>query len=118
MEYEAQSRLEGEIQQMPPDFPVTEFADLVRHERRGRSSAAEVTIFDSVGFALEDYSALRFLHRLLRQKSERARQIDLIPTLADPKDLFGGTLGASRIGPRALYRSGRAAVAGRSMAAD
>jgi ornithine cyclodeaminase len=49
-------------------------------------------VFDSVGFALEDYSALRFLHLLLKEEKGSARQIDLVPLLDDPKDLYGGTL--------------------------
>jgi ornithine cyclodeaminase len=93
VEYEPQSRIEGEIQQLPGDFAVTEFAQLVRGEAVGRGSADEVTVFDSVGFALEDYSALSFLHALLHEGSEAPRQIDLVPTLADPKDLFGEVIG-------------------------
>ena len=45
-------------------------------------------MFDSVGFALEDFSALR----LLRDASAQlglGTPLDLIPQLADPKDLFG-----------------------------
>ncbi len=87
VEYAPQSRIEGEIQQMPADFPVTEFADIVASGRSARQSAAEVTIFDSVGFALEDFSALRYLYKLFGQQGKR-RQIDLVPTLANPKDLF------------------------------
>lgn len=94
VEYEPQSRLEGEIQQMAPDYPVTEFAQVVRRARPGRLSPAEITIFDSVGFALEDYSALRFLHGLIHERPDSRRQIDLVPDLENPKDLFGGTLGA------------------------
>jgi ornithine cyclodeaminase len=101
VEYEPQSRIEGEIQQMPADFPVTEFARVVSGQRPGRGSAAEITIFDSVGFALEDYSALRFLHELVQERPERCRQIDLLPVLEDPKDLFGGTLGGGRSRARA-----------------
>jgi ornithine cyclodeaminase len=93
VEYEPQSRIEGEIQQMPADYPVTEFADLARGTARGRTHAGEVTVFDSVGFALEDYSALRFLHALLKDEQGGARQIDLVPELKNPKDLYGGTLG-------------------------
>lgn len=93
VEYEPQSRLEGEIQQLPADFPVVEFHRVVRGEQPGRAAANEVTIFDSVGFALEDYSALRFLHGLLAEQPGACRQIDLVPRLSDPKDLFGGTLG-------------------------
>jgi ornithine cyclodeaminase len=94
VEYEPQSRIEGDIQQMPADFAVTEFADVVRGLRAGRTNTDEVTVFDSVGFALEDYSALRFLHRLLGEERGARTQIDLVPRLADPKNLFGGTLGA------------------------
>ena len=57
-----------------------------------RLSSEEITVFDAVGFALEDYSALRFLHTL-----QSARQIDLVPDLDDPKDLYGGTLARSRL---------------------
>jgi ornithine cyclodeaminase len=96
VEYEPQSRVEGEVQQMEPDFPVVEFADIARGETPGRTSAQDVTIFDSVGFALEDYSALRFLYKLLEEQRSLRREIDLVPTLQDPKDLFGGTLGGKR----------------------
>lgn len=90
VEYAPQSRIEGEIQQMPPDFPVIEFADVVSGARAGRVHPDEVTIFDSVGFALEDFSALRFLFELLAQHPHWCREIDLLPDLEDPKDLFGG----------------------------
>jgi ornithine cyclodeaminase len=95
VEFEPQSRIEGELQQMPPEFRVTEFSDVVRGSARGRGSPDEVTIFDSVGFALQDYSALRFLHSLLAADTAGGRQIDLLPELVDPKDLFGGTIGAT-----------------------
>lgn len=96
VEYEPQSRIEGEIQQLPTAFPVIEFGDVVSGASQGRGSAEEITVFDSVGFALEDYSALRFLHELIHERREFCRQIDLVPDLEDPKDLFGGTLGAGK----------------------
>lgn len=95
VEYEPQSRIEGEIQQLPADFPVTEFAEVLARGVSARRSASEITIFDSVGFALEDFSALSYLHSLLQAQAEPVRQIDLLPELDDPKDLFGGTLGRS-----------------------
>ena len=94
VEYEPQSRIEGEVQQMPADFPVTEFARIVDGSVHARARPHDVTVFDSVGFALEDYSALRMLHALLHEHPEDARRIDLVPRLDDPKDLFGATLGA------------------------
>jgi ornithine cyclodeaminase len=87
VEYEPQSRVEGEIQQMPADFAVTEFAQVLAGAAPGRASPDEVTIFDSVGFALEDYSALRYLYKLQQQHGQQ-HQIDLIPNLDNPKDLF------------------------------
>ena len=101
VEYEPQSRIEGEIQQLEAEFPVTEFAALVSGTAIGRLSPQDITIFDSVGFALEDYSALRFLHTLLKEERGSCRRIDLVPQLADPKDLYGGTLGG---GTRARLR--------------
>lgn len=100
VEYEPQSRIEGEIQQMPADFPVTEFAQVVRGAQPGRTSPSDITLFDSVGFALEDYSALRFLHALIGERPECCRQIDLLPVLEDPKNLYGGTLGAGKLRSR------------------
>jgi ornithine cyclodeaminase len=88
VEYEPQSRIEGDIQQMPADFPVTEFWQVLAGRHPGRTSAEQVTIFDSVGFALEDYAALRFVHATARRLG-LGRVIDLIPRTADPKDLFG-----------------------------
>lgn len=87
VEYEPQSRIEGEIQQMPADFAVTEFADLISGVALGRTDRAQVSIFDSVGFALSDYSALCYLHRLQQASPDKAK-LDLIPVLDDPKDLF------------------------------
>lgn len=104
VEYEPQSRIEGEIQQMPADFAVTEFAQVLQRGVSARCHRDEITVFDSVGFALEDFSALRFLHGLLHEQAEGARQIDLVPALDDPKDLFGGVLGAGSAAPARLRR--------------
>jgi len=87
VEYEPQSRIEGEIQQLPADFPVVEFWRVLQGEAPGRESAAQVTIFDSVGFALEDYSALRYLYAGAMRYGV-GDDISLIPPAADPKNLF------------------------------
>ena len=88
VEYEPQSRIEGDVQQMPADFPVTEFWQVLAGKAPGREAREQVTVFDSVGFALEDFSALRLLHDLSRQLGLGA-PIDLIPRMVDPKNLFG-----------------------------
>jgi ornithine cyclodeaminase len=96
VEFEPQSRIEGEIQQMPADYPVIELAQVVRGEVVARRSERDITLFDSVGFALEDYSALRFLYSIIVQQRLGRRELDLVPDLDDPKDLYGGTLSAQR----------------------
>lgn len=88
VEYEAQSRLEGDVQQMAADFPVTELWRVLTGQTAGRCSDAEVTVFDSVGFALEDFAALQLMAALAGEMG-LGQVIELIPTLADPKDLFG-----------------------------
>jgi ornithine cyclodeaminase len=94
VEFEPQCRIEGEIQQLEADFPVIELCEVLLGRAQGRTHAREVTIFDSVGFALTDFSALRYLYRLNRQQLLVPADIDLVPDLADPKDLFGNLGGA------------------------
>jgi ornithine cyclodeaminase len=90
VEFEPQCRIEGEIQQLEPWFPVTELCAVLAGKAPGRANEQEVTIFDSVGFALTDFSALRYLSRLNRDQRTAPEEIDLVPELDDPKDLFGG----------------------------
>lgn len=94
VEYEPQTRIEGDIQQLTADHPVTEIWQLIANNRSGRRSADEITIFDSVGFALEDYSALRMLFDLAEQDG-LGSFIKLVPELDDPKNLFGLIKGGS-----------------------
>jgi ornithine cyclodeaminase len=95
VEYEPQTRIEGDIQQLPADFPVVELWRVLAREHAGRSHRDAVTVFDSVGFALEDYSALRYVHA---QALKRGIGIDtdLVPPSDDPKDLFRHTRGMGR----------------------
>ncbi|MDZ5456943.1 ornithine cyclodeaminase [Azohydromonas lata] len=88
VEFEPQTRIEGEIQQMPADFPVTELWRVLAGQHPGRRADEEVTLFDSVGFALEDYSALTWVHDTALSLGIGQR-IDLVPAQDDPKDLFG-----------------------------
>ena len=87
VEYTPQTRIEGDIQQMPADFPVTELWEVLAGQRKGRLMDAQVTVFDSVGFALEDFSALRYM-RDAAAALGLGKPIDLVPQLADPKDLY------------------------------
>jgi ornithine cyclodeaminase len=90
VEFEPQARIEGEIQQLKGEGRVSELADILLATQAGRASECEVTIFDSVGFALNDFSSLRYLHRLNAEHPDGGQRIDLIPDPEDPKDLFAG----------------------------
>jgi len=87
VEYEPQTRVEGDLQQMDADFAVTELWQVLSGLKLGRDNADQITFFDSVGFAMEDFSALRYVHDLA-QSLHLGANIPLIPTLADPKDLY------------------------------
>jgi len=88
VEFEPQTRIEGEIQQMAADYPVTEFWQVLSGDAEGRTEARQITLFDSVGFAIEDFSALRYIHAKL-QGTEFFQQIDMLADPDDPRDLFG-----------------------------
>lgn len=88
VEYPPQTRIEGEIQQLDPDHPVTELWQVITGEAQGRRSASQITLFDSVGFAIEDFSALRYVYSKL-QGSGRYQNLDMIADPDDPRDLFG-----------------------------
>ncbi|MGB6605708.1 MAG: ornithine cyclodeaminase [Steroidobacteraceae bacterium] len=100
VEYEPQSRIEGEIQQLDPGFAVTELAQVLRGAVPARTSERDVTIFDSVGFALEDFSSLRYLHRIHHEERGAGAEIDLVPDLEDPKDLFALLVPEPQSAPR------------------
>lgn len=91
VEFEAQTRIEGEIQQMPGTFPVTELWQIISGRQPGRQSDQEITIFDSVGFAIADFSALKVCRAATREGG-LSEDIDLIADPDDPKDLYSLTL--------------------------
>ena len=88
VEYPPQTRIEGEIQQLDPDHPVTELWQVIAGQVPGRTDPSQVTLFDSVGFAIEDFSALRHIHARLRGTGF-FQDLDMIADPDDPRDLFG-----------------------------
>ncbi len=88
VEYAPQTRIEGEIQQLPETHPVTELWEVFAGCKRGRIDQEDVTIFDSVGFAIEDFSALRFLYQQLIDYPYY-EELDLVASPTDPRNLFG-----------------------------
>ncbi|QID16701.1 ornithine cyclodeaminase [Nitrogeniibacter mangrovi] len=102
VEYAPQTRVEGDIQQLGADFPVTELWEVLSDPARGRSTDDEVTVFDSVGFALEDFATLRYLQRQV-ERSGLGFGVRLIPELDDPRNLY------SLVAPGAAEAARRAA---------
>ncbi len=88
VEYPPQTRVEGEIQQLAEDHPVTELWQVINGDAEGRTSPQQITLFDSVGFAIEDFSALRYVRDRL-DGTELFQQLDMLADPDDPRDLFG-----------------------------
>jgi ornithine cyclodeaminase len=88
VEYAPQTRIEGEIQQLLPDHPVVEMWQVMSGKRPGRTNGRQITIFDSVGFAIEDFSALRFVKDKLAG-TQFYDELDLLADPDDPRDLYG-----------------------------
>jgi ornithine cyclodeaminase len=90
VEYPEQTWIEGEIQQLDKDHPITEIWRVFDGQVEGRVSEGQITVFDSVGFAIEDFSALRTIHAMTKD-TVFANDLDLLALPDDPKDLFGLT---------------------------
>lgn len=88
VEFPEQTRIEGEIQQLAPDHPVTELWQVINGAATGRVDAQQITLFDSVGFAIEDFSALRYVRDRIVGTSFFT-QLDMLADPDDPRDLFG-----------------------------
>ncbi|OED47688.1 ornithine cyclodeaminase [Rhodobacteraceae bacterium (ex Bugula neritina AB1)] len=88
VEYPPQTRIEGEIQQMPEDFAVTELWEVITGKTQGRTGDRQITLFDSVGFAIEDFSALRYIRDCIKNTGY-CIDLDMLADPDDPRDLFG-----------------------------
>jgi ornithine cyclodeaminase len=95
VEFPPQTRIEGEIQQLAADHPVIELWQVMAGKAQGRSSSAQVTLFDSVGFAIEDFSALRYVRDKLIDTG-LFEELDLLADPDEPRDLFGMLLRAAK----------------------
>lgn len=88
VEFEPQSRIEGEIQHMDESFKVTEIWNVIKTGKPINRKPDEITIFDSVGFALEDFSILRLMYDIAKDENVGVPQ-ELVPVLENPKNLYG-----------------------------
>ncbi|MBZ7926342.1 ornithine cyclodeaminase [Ensifer adhaerens] len=88
VEYPPQTRIEGEIQQLDPAYPVKELWEVIAGKRQSRQSDTTITLFDSVGFAIEDFSALRYVRSKL-EETGLYTDLDLLADPDEPRDLYG-----------------------------
>ena len=88
VEFPPQTRIEGEIQQLPDDYPVQQLWKVITGQTAGRRSEAQITLFDSVGFAIEDFSSLRYIRDLI-QGTDFFSPLDMLADPDDPRDLYG-----------------------------
>ena len=87
VEYTPQTKIEGEIQNLKSNLDVLELHDIIKSNVKARENNDEITLFDSVGFALEDYSILRVLYDAVLEQNIVASS-DYIPKIGNPKNLF------------------------------
>ena len=97
VEYPEQTRIEGEIQQLALDHSVTELWQVITGQAEGRRNGQQITLFDSVGFAIEDFSALRYVRDQL-EATGLYQELDLLADPDEPRDLFGMLLRAASPG--------------------
>ena len=95
VEFTPQTRIEGEIQQLDPSHPVVELWEVMAGRAPGRTDPRQITLFDSVGFAIEDFSALRYVRDQLTQTGFY-EELDLLADPDEPRDLFGMLLRAAK----------------------
>lgn len=92
VEYFDQAIGEGEIQRLGEEkareVVYAELTELINGVKNGRDSADDITLFDSVGIGLEDYSVLRLAYELA-EKYGIGDEAELIPPISDPKNLIG-----------------------------
>lgn len=91
VEYFDQCIIEGEIQRLSKEEATgwvhAELHELVNGTKRGRENDQEITLYDSVGIALEDYSALLFTYDLAGRYN-LGTELNLTPILENPKNLI------------------------------
>lgn len=91
VEFFDQSFIEGEIQRFSEskarELVHAELWELVTKQKLGRENANEITMFDSVGFALEDFSVLKLFYKLAERYDVGAK-MNMVPDIKDPKDLY------------------------------
>lgn len=86
-EHLEQCKIEGEIQQLEDDYICPEFYEIILGKKSINVATHGSVIFDSVGFAIEDYSVLRLFYELAN-KYDIGKDMYMIPKIDDVKNLY------------------------------
>jgi ornithine cyclodeaminase len=84
VEYAKQSLPEGEIQRLDASHIYAERWEFITENKPARENNTEITVFDSVGFALEDLSTLKMVYKFSRDLNI-GKEVDLKPNLKNQK---------------------------------
>jgi ornithine cyclodeaminase/alanine dehydrogenase-like protein (mu-crystallin family) len=87
VEFFEQTKKEGEIQNLKKKKIYGELWEIVTGKKKGRENEKEITLFDSVGFALEDWAAYTYLYNFAK-RYKIGKEVNLIPKLKNCKDLI------------------------------
>jgi ornithine cyclodeaminase len=83
-----QTKHEGEMQQLKDFTPFAELWQIIQKQKIARETAEDITLFDSVGFALEDFSILTLILELAGSY-DIGSKLPMTPYVQDTKNLFG-----------------------------
>jgi ornithine cyclodeaminase len=83
VEYYEQTKIEGEIQNLRGKTACDEMWEIVQGTKKGRRRGDGIIVFDSVGFAVADYSMMRMLHERNYEAS-----MSLLPAPRNAKNLI------------------------------
>ena len=92
VEFFEQSFVEGEIQKFDEatarSLIDAELHEVINGTKTIRTADEQITVFDGVGIALEDFSALCVIYNLA-EKYNIGDIYEMVPDIQNPKDLFG-----------------------------
>ncbi|MEM2794433.1 MAG: hypothetical protein QXY49_01105, partial [Thermofilaceae archaeon] len=97
VEYMEQAITEGEVQNITADKVYAELWEIVTGVKNGRINEQEITVFDSVGIALEDWAALTYIYEKA-QELDSGTNVRLLPKVLNPKDLFSLLSSSTNVG--------------------
>ncbi len=91
VEFFEQAIIEGDIQQFSKEEAASivhaHFHEIILNKKQARTDQKQITIFDGIGIALEDFSALNLINKLANEYGEGITT-EMVPDILDPKDLF------------------------------